>query len=356
MTKIYQLMLSQVPEHFNDIDNGLPAMTYADFVEIQAEFIVTTENAIGETFAGGMTPWAWFEKQGVAPWAYFDAAWPNPQCNKLTMYIPLEDAYRDPYWLRREHCRGLNDNPAWTVASPVSGRPFTNAANADYREYLLQMLTNLDIPRVLFDDGGWLKKTDAVNDGWETFYQAYRKTGTKVVVNGAWEPSVGWEYPMMDSVDGMLIEAWARNRPHFVDPDSGMWRATNDADIERICRDWTAAGKTAIILARWEPDKNPPIEDYDDFCTYYLEMAKRTGAVFCPAKWNYFTSADGEWLENNTVEPPTDPDDPTLDDLTERVEVLENYTGALMDEVENLSRQMLEIQELRGDLSRWAAK
>lgn len=305
--KFYQLMLSNIPGDYQNSQTGIEAMTDFDMVEVQAEMHETRTNLAGAPFApDGGTPWAWLTARGVEVWAYFDAAWPDPDYTKLS---EIREHDNDAMWLRKLHTFAVRDNPWWQLPSYNSNQPLrfaTDASNADYRDFVVDLLLSTGIPRFRFDDGQLYRKSDECNAGWFEVYDRLRAAGVKVIVNGAWNMAdpyaADWTYPAIEHVDGCMVEHWAGHRDGQ-STASGWWTLSEN-DFQRMAHDWTATGKDVLELVRYRAGDGTIYTSYNEFALHYVDSAEDAGAVMTPALDNYFTSAWLDWFADYQEEIP----------------------------------------------------
>jgi len=302
--KFYQLMLSNIPGDYQSSQTGIEAMTDFDMVEVQAEMHETRTNLAGAPFApDGGTPWAWLASRGVEVWAYFDAAWPDPDYTKLSA---IREHENDAMWLRKLHTFAVRDNPWWQLPSYNSNQPLrfaTDASNAEYRDFVVDLLLSTGIPRFRFDDGQLYRKSDECNAGWFEVYDRLRAAGVKVIVNGAWnmaDPHADtWTYPAIEHVDGCMVEHWAGHRDGM-STTSGWW-SLSEGSFQSMAHEWTAAGKAVLELVRYRASDDTIFTRYNEFALHYVDSAEDAGAVMTPAKDNYFTSAWLDWFADYQV-------------------------------------------------------
>jgi hypothetical protein len=346
--RFHQTMLSTIPEHYRN-NSGLAAMPHA-IVEVPIELTVTISNRAGETFTpSGETVFDYLANRYQDAWGYFNAAWPEVHPPSFL------ESERDSQWLRRRHYQKIMAE-GWTL--PLRGkpeRPYADPTNAAYRRWLVDELVQTGAYAIIFDNGTTDNRSDIVNRHWFTVYDAVRSYGVRVYVNGVWQSDEA-----IGHTDGYMCEYVTDYEPRHIN-DNGDWAKLTEAEFIAISRRWADAGKAPVMLVRWRPGLTE-YSNYDDFCRRYLDLAQQAKAIPSFALHDYQRSGWCEWMEpyQREPEPPEPLPEPCCDvellTLREDVRRLDNYVGALMDEVETMKRQMLVLQELQDGLAGWALR
>lgn len=274
MARPYGVLLSNKVE---DLQRWLPVLARYPQAELQCELAtLTSRNVGGVAFCPApdeaLTPGEYLRRAGVEVSAYVDVTWP-PSLAEMGTSSAAADS--NVYWLRRgqwAHGQALQGRHLGTgevgMVLGIYGRPTVDllpAYRAWLAETLLSTLPGCGVRTVRVDDGmvhrhgcyrPWqVAKATTVQRSDEMIlseavelYRVLRANGLRVVVNGGWEMAdpgaVRWTYPLLDTVDGVMIEYPGG----FARWSDGRYFALTPAILRRVALDWRAAGRQVIIV------------------------------------------------------------------------------------------------------------
>jgi len=337
MKHLYGVCLSNSPE---EVRSSLPTLAKYGQTEIQIELFRSNTNINGNPFAPDFGPAAqWLERQGVTVWGHVNVWWPPDPATLGQSAAPPE---RDQFYLRRDTVAALMSNDWWLYGkkqgerSRVLGsynRPTADMTRDGFLNWAYDLLLATKVRRLRFDDGfihrhGYYRPWQADHDdgrlmeGAFELYDELRFAGCEVVVNGAWEmtdpDAATWVYPALNHVDGVMIE---QPNNGFARWNNGRWWALDVPALERVARDWRAAGKRVVISALWQ-EPGPQFPTFEALATFYVTLAERLDCEVAVANgsWNRPVWLEA-WGEAETPEPPE------TDGLKQRLTALEQQAA-----------------------------
>ena len=180
-------------------------------------------------------------------------------------------------------------------------------ANPAYRDWFVETVTrNRGARRTLRFDCGWTgdsyevyikcpicdrhpchfsRTAEELTEGQKSLYDALRREGWRVIVNASWEmsnphePPANWHYPLMQHLDGVMMEVGEAVYVHSPIQSGGdgkmHWIRDTPQRRKAIAKAWLDAGKVFVYAGRWS--EKTGFDNYDDWRKSIRKEAEEIG-------------------------------------------------------------------------------